>query len=221
METMGIVILNFKAYAEASGARAEELARICRETKESTGVRIIAAPQTVDILRTVPHIETIAQYADPIAPGSGTGSTLVYALKAAGAAGAILNHSDRRIPHMQINDTIKRLKGAGMYSVVCVEDEGEAKMVAEFNPDFIAVEPPELIGTGVSVSQVKPEAISKTVAVIKQANPNVKVLCGAGISNGDDVKKAVQLGAEGVLLASAFAKAPDPRAALKGICGGF
>lgn len=218
---MGLVILNFKAYKEATGVRAEELAKICKETAEATGARVIVAPQTVDILRTVPVIETIAQYASAIQPGSGTGSNLVEALKQAGAIGTLLNHSEHRIPHMQISETITRLKETGMISIVCAQDDEEAKALAEFSPDYIAVEPPELIGSGVSVSQAQPEIVTKTVENIKQINSEVKVLCGAGISNGSDVKKAIELGVDGVLLASAFTKAEDPRAVLIDICGGL
>ncbi|MFH1450557.1 MAG: triose-phosphate isomerase [archaeon] len=217
---MGLVILNFKAYSEAVGAKAEGLGKICKETKEATGVRIIVAPQTADILRTSSQIETFAQYASVIKPGSGTGANLVEALKEAGATGSLLNHSERRIPHLQIKETIDRLRDAGMISVVCAQDDEEAKLLAELNPDYIAVEPPELIGSGISVSQSKPEVVTKTVDNIKQVNPNVKVLCGAGISTGSDVKKAIELGVDGVLLASAFTKAADPRAVLLDICGG-
>ena len=146
---------------------------------------------------------------------------LIEALKQAGAIGSILNHSEKRIPHMQISETITRLKEAGMISVVCAQDDEEAKALALLSPDYIAVEPPELIGTGVSVSQTQPEIVMKTVNNIKEANPGVKVLCGAGVSNGSDVKKAIELGVEGVLLASAFTKAADPRAVLLDICGGL
>ena len=221
MLKMGLVILNFKAYKEASGVNAENLGKICKESKEATGVQIIVAPQTVDILKTSPLIETIAQHADPNPAGSGTGSNLVEALKQAGAIGTILNHSERRIPHMQIGATIQRLKENEMISVVCAQDDEEAKALAEFSPDYIAVEPPELIGSGISVSEAKPEVVTKTVENIKQVNPEVKVLCGAGISNGSDVKKAIELGVEGVLLASAFTKSADPRAVLLDICGGL
>jgi triosephosphate isomerase len=31
------------------------------------------------------------------------------------------------------------------------------------------------------------------------------------VSNGTDVKRAIELGAQGVLLASAFVKSPDPK----------
>lgn len=218
---MGLAVLNFKAYREAVGDNAHELARICLDVKDATKARIIVAPQTADIFRTAMYVETFAQHASAIRPGSGTGSNLVEALKDAGASGAMLNHSENRIPHMQISDTVARLRELGMTSIVCAQDEHEAKMLAEFSPDYIAVEPPELIGTGISVSQAKPEVILKAVANIKAVNPNVKVLCGAGISNGSDAKKAIQLGADGVLLSSAFTKAEDPRAVLLDICGGL
>ena len=43
----------------------------------------------------------------------------------------------------------------------------------------------------------------------------VDVYCGAGISTGEDVEAARELGAEGVLLASGVAKAADPATALR------
>jgi Triosephosphate isomerase len=52
------------------------------------------------------------------------------------------------------------------------------------------------------------------VEAVKKINPNVKVLCGAGISKGEDLKAAIELGAEGVLLASGIVKADDPKKAL-------
>ena len=36
------------------------------------------------------------------------------------------------------------------------------------------------------------------------------ILCGAGISHGDDVKAALKLGTQGVLVASGIVKAKDP-----------
>jgi triosephosphate isomerase len=42
----------------------------------------------------------------------------------------------------------------------------------------------------------------------------VRVLAGAGISTGDCVKKAIELGADGVLLASGVVKAKNPEEVL-------
>jgi triosephosphate isomerase len=41
------------------------------------------------------------------------------------------------------------------------------------------------------------------------------VLCGAGISKGEDLRAALDLGSKGVLLASGIVKAKDPKAALE------
>ncbi len=46
------------------------------------------------------------------------------------------------------------------------------------------------------------------------------MLCGAGVTNGEDVKAAIELGADGVLLASGVVKAKDPRAALLDLVSG-
>ena len=49
---------------------------------------------------------------------------------------------------------------------------------------------------------------------IHKINNNIPVLCGAGISTGEDMKAALELGAEGVLLASGIIKADDQKQAL-------
>ncbi|RLG97457.1 triose-phosphate isomerase, partial [Candidatus Bathyarchaeota archaeon] len=81
---------------------------------------------------------------------------------------------------------------------------------AALKPDMIAVEPPELIGTGIPVSKAKPEVVTGTVDLVKRINPNVVILCGAGITSPDDVSAAITLGTEGVLVASGIVKAKDP-----------
>ncbi|MEM1805090.1 MAG: triose-phosphate isomerase, partial [Nanopusillaceae archaeon] len=94
-------------------------------------------------------------------------------------------------------------------SVVCVTNDKLARTIAYLDPDYIAIEPPELIGTGISVSKAKPEIIINSVKSIREINNKVKILVGAGISNGEDVKKAIELGVNGVLVSSAVTKAKD------------
>ncbi len=89
-----------------------------------------------------------------------------------------------------------------------------AKRVALLNPDAIAIEPPELIGSGISVSTAQPEIVSGAVEAVHTINPDVKVLCGAGITNGEDASAALDLGAKGILVASGVVKAEDPYKAL-------
>ena len=97
----------------------------------------------------------------------------------------------------------------------CAADVQEARALAKLGPTFIAVEPPELIGGDISVTTADPAIVSDTVAAVKEVNPNVRVLCGAGVKNGQDVATAIQLGAEGVLLASGVTKADAPMGVLQ------
>ena len=53
------------------------------------------------------------------------------------------------------------------------------------------------------------------VRSIEKVNPKVKVLCGAGITSGEDVKKALELGTKGILVASGVVKAKNPRKVLE------
>ena len=92
----------------------------------------------------------------------------------------------------------------------CAADVDEAKELAKLGPTYIAVEPPELIGGDISVTTADPDIIKSTVDAVKSVNENIRVLCGAGVKNGNDVKMALSLGAEGVLLASGVTKAEDP-----------
>ena len=83
------------------------------------------------------------------------------------------------------------------------------------NPDITSMEPPELIGSGISVSKSKPEIVSDTVKLVQRVNPQMPILCGAGISTAEDVSKALELGTRGVLVASGIVKAKDPYSVLR------
>jgi len=87
----------------------------------------------------------------------------------------------------------------------------------EFDPDLIAVEPPELIGGDISVSSAQPDIIRNAAKLIG-CN---KLLVGAGVKNGKDVRIAIELGARGVLLASGVTKAKDPKAVLMDLVSGL
>lgn len=214
-------MLNFKAYAQAIGENALKLAEMAQEISESSGVKVIIAPQVADLSRVSHVLEIYAQHVDPLEPGAGTGSQLAEAVKEAGATGSLVNHSEKRISIEEIEKTVNKLHLLEMKALVCSPDAESSKSYAALNPEFIAVEPPELIGSGISVSTAKPEIITETIQKIREINQEVAVLCGAGISNGGDVKKAVELGVSGVLLASAFTKANNPKVILEDICGGF
>jgi triosephosphate isomerase len=206
-----IIALNLKVYKESLGKKGLEFCQMASEVSLLTGVRIIVAPQSVD-LREAALVcsDVFAQHVDSAPQGAFTGTLTVEALKETGAKGSLVNHSEHRLPEEEIAKTIARLKEAGLESMLCTKDAEESARLAKYEPTCIAVEPPELIGSGISVSTAKPEVVSGTVKAVAAVN-STPVLCGAGVSNAGDVKKAVELGAAGVLLASAFVKAANPK----------
>ena len=211
-----IVILNYKTYLESSGENALDLARALKSASEESGITMVAAPQAADIYRIQDQISLpiFAQHIDPITPGGHTGSNLIETLIEAGISGSLINHSENRMKLADIDEVIQLCKQNDIESCVCTNNIATSKAIATFSPDAVAVEPPELIGTGIPVSQAQPEVVEDSVKGVKSINKKIKVLCGAGISTGDDMKAAMDLGADGVLLASGIVKAENPKEAL-------
>lgn len=211
-----IVILNYKTYLESSGENALELARALKSASEESGITMVAAPQAADIYRIQDQISLpiFAQHIDPITPGGHTGSNLIETLIEAGISGSLINHSENRMKLADIDEVIQLCKQNDIESCVCTNNIATSNAIATFSPDAVAVEPPELIGTGIPVSQAQPEVVEDSVKGVKSINKKIKVLCGAGISTGDDMKAAMDLGADGVLLASGIVKAENPKEAL-------
>ncbi|MEQ9715012.1 MAG: triose-phosphate isomerase [Candidatus Asgardarchaeum sp.] len=211
------IIVNFKVYEQSIGKRGLKIAKDAEKVYKETGVTIGVAPQYVDIRLISENVEipVFAQHADSLKPGAGTGYVLLEAVKDAGAIGVILNHSEHRLKTADLDETIKRAKDLKLITLVCSNNPEVSAAVAALRPTIVAVEPPELIGTGIPVSKAKPEVITNTVALVRSVNKEVHILTGAGISKGDDVKAAIKLGTEGVLLASGVVKAKDPYSVLK------
>ena len=211
-----IVILNFKTYLESSSENALNLAKALESVALESGINMVAAPQSADIYRInqETNIPIVAQHIDPITPGGHTGSNLLECLQGAGITGTLLNHSEHRMKLADIDELVKATKKNNLFSVVCTNNIETSVAAAILNPEFVAVEPPELIGSGIPVSQAEPEVVEGTVAKVKKVNKKTEVLCGAGISTGDDMRAALDLGATGVLLASGIILADDPKEAL-------
>jgi len=207
-----IVLVNFKTYVEGTGKNALKLAKICEKVSLETAVCVGVAPQFVDIspIAGTVKIPVFSQHIDPVSHGSFTGHVLPEAVRQAGAVGTLINHSERRLKLADIDATISRAREADLISVVCSNNAAVSVAVAALKPDIIAIEPPELIGTGIPVSKAKPEVVSGTVNMVKRVNRDVIILCGAGITQGEDVAAALRLGTEGVLVASGVVKAKDP-----------
>lgn len=209
-----MIVLNLKTY-EASLQKALFFTDIASEVVEETGVRIVVAPPLIHLKEAAERFSDIfSQSVDPEVPGAFTGSLPAESLKIAKVKGSLLNHSEKRMPFDKIKTCIERLHQNSLESLVCAESPEEAAKIAAFEPLYMALEPPELIGSGISVSSAKPEIVSSGVKAVKAVNDKIVVLCGAGVSTKEDVQQSLELGAEGVLLASAFVKTPDPKSFL-------
>ncbi len=217
------IIVNLKAYKEASGRRALEIAKAAEKVYRETGVLVAVAPNMLDAALIAGEVEipVYVQHLDPYGYGAHTGSIVVDMLPDYGISGSIINHSERKVPLYHLSAVLERLRDLGLTSVACAQTPAEALAVASLKPSIVAVEPPELIGTGISVSKAKPEIIVSSVQPIGDHFPSVLVYCGAGITTAEDVQKAIELGADGVLLASAVAKSSNPFAKLKELSSSF
>jgi triosephosphate isomerase len=209
-----VIIVNFKTYLESTGKRAVELAKKAEKVYRETGIYVGVAPQLADLSAVAQAVEipVFAQHIDPIKPGGYTGHVLAEAVKEAGAIGTLINHSERRLKLSDIDEIVKLAREKGLMSVVCANNPSTSVAVSSLNPDLVAIEPPELIGTGIPVSKAQPEIVSGTVQLVREVNKKITILCGAGISHGEDVSAALKLGTEGVLVASGIVKAKDPYA---------
>lgn len=211
------LVVNLKTYREGTGRHAKEIAEAAAQVQEETGVRVAVAAQASDIHRaSQAGAETLAQHVDPVEPGSNTGSTLAEAVREAGASGTLINHSEHRLKLADIDGALRAAERADLETIVCANNPRQSAAVDSLEPDYVAVEPPELIGSGTPVSQADPDVVRDAAEVVE----NAELLCGAGISSGRDVEAALNLGAEGVLVASGVVKAGSPREAMLDLVGG-
>ncbi len=219
------IVVNAKVYPEAGGPTLDALAQACRQVGRDNETGVVLAPPLVELARlgADPGLKGLlyAQHVDALEPGIGTGFTTVEAIRAAGAAGAILNHAEHKLDAKVLERTIARLRQSGLASLVCADSLAEARKVANFAPDIIAIEPPELIGGSISVTSADPGIVSGAVHAVHAVNPKIAVLCGAGVKTSTDLRKAIDLGAHGVLLASGVVKAKDPAGALRELASGL
>ena len=212
-----LILINAKTFKEGMGNRAHMIANAAQLVAHESGVTIGIAPSYIDLHPLCHHfaIPVYAQHVDAYEPGAHTGHITVDAIKMAGAAGSLINHSERRITLAGIESSVRALQALKLISVICSNNEATSAGAAALGPEYVAIEPPELIGSGVSVSKANPDIIRRSVAAVHAINPKVKVLTGAGIQSGECVRIDVDLGTDGVLLASSVVKAKEPAAVLR------
>ena len=203
-------VINCKNYEEVSGDKIVKFIKIAEQISKKYKVKIaISPPQHLIGLVANSSITILAQHVDDSKVGSTTGFIIPELLKKSKVKGSLINHSEHRISSKEIEKIVLKLKELKMVSIVCVKDIAEIKKYLKLNPDFIAIEPPELIGSGKAISTEKPELIAKAADIVNNSKNKTKLLCGAGIVSGDDVKKAIELGSKGILVASGIIKAKN------------
>ena len=214
------ILVNCKAYKQATGAGALALARSCEKAALNNDLHIGICAQSLDIsaLQEHRHLHVFAQHVDAVYMGAHTGWTPAEVVERAGAKGSLVNHSEHPLSFAEITSTIKALNKLGLHSVVCASNLSMVRKIVALRPDVIAYEPPELIGGRISVSTAKPSVIRKCVEAVGKKS---RLYVGAGVKNAQDVRTALELGAHGVLVASGVVLAKSPVRALEELCEGF
>jgi triosephosphate isomerase (TIM) len=203
-----------KAYAW--GAAMVDLAKRVDALSRAYDVRVIVTPQYVDIpavAQAVERVMVFAQHMDALPPGRGVGSVLPEAVKAAGAQGVLLNHVERRLSRAELAETMRRAGEVGLATMVCADDVEDAVGIARLSPDVIIVESPDLIAGG--RREDSRGAVAAANEAIRQVDPSIRVLHGAGINGPQDVYEVTAAGAQGAGSSSAIFTAPDPAAMLE------
>jgi len=203
-------IINCKNYNEIAGEKIIMLGKTAEKISKKYKIPIaIAPPHHLIPLIIKFKIIILAQHLDDKKIGSTTGFMVPDIAKKSKINGSIINHSEHRITEKEIKNLLRRMKKLKLKSILCVKNINEVKKYAKLNPTYIAIEPPELIGTGRAISTEKPQLITKAVDAVRSAKNSTKLLCGAGIISGNDVKRAKELGSKGILVASGIIKAKN------------
>lgn len=194
------------------GERFLKLAKAVDRIAYRYDLDVILTPQYTDIRLIAENTERVhvyAQHMDPLRPGRGLGSVLPEAVKDAGAVGVMLNHAEKKLTPEVIAETIARADEVGLATIVCADSVSEIKAVAAMHPNLIVAEPTELIGTGKTSSLAY---VTETIGIVRETDPRIMVLQGAGISTPDDVRRVILAGAEATGCTSGIIKNSDPEA---------
>ncbi|MDG7001490.1 MAG: triose-phosphate isomerase [Nitrososphaerota archaeon] len=226
---MRYFLLNTKNYAEVIGARLDDLLSSIEKVsgRNRNDVEVYVAVPAFYLAYAsfkFPSVRFLAQHLDQKELGSTTGYLVPEVAKSSGGVGAIVNHSEHRLEISEISILVERLRKLEMSSVVCAKEPNEVASIAKLSPSFIAIEPPELIGTGIAVSKAKPTVITESYELLQNSKPvesTTKLLCGAGIVDGSDARKAIELGASGILVASGVVKSRDWERTLQELLNGL
>jgi len=209
-----MIVVNFKTYPQATGQNSLNIAKVCQDVSQKTGVKIIIGAQTADVYRLASQINipVFGQHLDPVEPGRNTGKITALALKQAGAQGVFLNHSEN--PFSNLAELVRAIKAAqeqNLKVLVFVPNLKTAKFIDQFKPDFLALEEPGLVSGSkamVEFPRLRQEAkrFSRAIKAVS--------LIGAGIKTDKDVLASLKLGIKGIAVSSGVVKANQPKKVL-------
>lgn len=194
------------------GDQVLDLARIADEAAAKYDVRVIFTTPYVNIEKvaaSVKNLKVFAPHMDDIPVGRGLACVLGESLKAAGAVGVMLNHTERPLAASTLVRTLNRARELNLMNIVCADSIAETRSIAQLHPDLMITEPTELIGTGCAADT---SYVAASVEAITAIDPNIGILVGGGISNGNDVYNTIMAGADATGSSSGIVKAADPGA---------
>lgn len=215
-----MLLINFKTYPQAIGAKALKLAQDLAEISRGyPQVSVGFAPPVLDLAEVAQHtpVPIWIQHVDPTETGKHTGYLSPADAKAVGAYGTFLNHSEHPLDRKVLGETTKLARQEGLKVLIFAHDPKRVAEFRTFSPDFIAYEPPELVGGKVSVTSAKPKVTKDAV----QAAKDIPLLVGAGIHGKSDITTALSLGAVGAVVSSAVVTAAQPRKIFGELLSGF
>lgn len=215
------LIINLKTYSQTTNEGAIRLAKVVKSLQKiakKKDVDIILCPQTFDFKDIVKNkVIIFSQHIDVLSPGNGTGFNCLENLLGIGVSGSLISHSEHMLERDDIKKRIDLCKKFDVVSVVCARDDRVVKKISLMKPDYIAVEPKELIGGDISISNAKPDLIKKSVKI----SGKIPLLVGAGVKTSQDVRKSIELGARGILVASGVTKSNDFKKSILELLDGF
>ena len=218
-----MIFVNFKTYEQGSGEHALKLITILEAASEAFSIAVIPVVQAGDVkeARANSKLEIWTQHIDPVEFGAHTGFILPEAVFEDGAKGTFLNHSEHKFAEFSsLEAAERRAKEVGLKTLIFAGGIDELEKVSVLSPDFLAYEPPELVGsTSTSVSSAHPDIIAKAYEIAKRHD--LPLIVGAGVHSRKDVEKSIELGAVGVAVATDIVKAQNPKAELEDLLAGF
>jgi triosephosphate isomerase (TIM) len=207
----GLLIINLKNYLETAGDYTIKLVKDAEKVSDKLDIEIVISPPQPSLaaIASQTKLKIISQHVDMKSPGSTTGYYIPELIRKVGASGSLINHSEHPVETTETKQLIEKLKELNLLSFVCVKTTEELKEVIEFDPNYIAIEPPELIGTQKSISIEKPFLIRECKQIVNMKDQTSELICGAGINKKEDVKIALEYGAKGILVSSSITKASN------------